>query len=117
MSNTRRRRPPRNGSKGWEVEERPGDGERINSKEEKKKKKREGARGNEKQKGKTSEGWGLHAWRSCQQGVALDGEMIDHCSGAGRYSNHTPVSHPQSCLPLCLSTWAHMDCRAHPVQP
>lgn len=43
--------------------------------------------------------------------------MIDHCSGAGRYSNHTPVSHPQSCLPLCLSTWAHMDCRAHPVQP
>lgn len=47
MSNTRRRRPPRNGSKGWEVEERPGDGERVNSKEKKKKKKereREGMR-------------------------------------------------------------------------
>lgn len=75
---------------------------------------------NEKQRGKKGEkegGMGLHAWRSCQQGVAVDREMIDHCSvGAGRYSNHTPVSHPQSCLPLFLSTWAHMDCKAHPVQ-
>lgn len=27
----------------------------------------------------------------CQQGVALDREMIDHCSaGAGRYSNNNP---------------------------
>lgn len=32
----------------------------------------------------------MHVWRRCQQGVAVDGVMIDHCSAlAGRYLNPT----------------------------
>lgn len=79
----------------WEAGKRPQDREEINRKRRKFVEEK-------------SEGWRLHARISCQQGVAVDTGVIDHClAGAGRYSNYTPVSHPQSHLPFSGSSLGH----------